>query len=371
MPAAARNAWLFLAAFAVVARAGFALGADPATPAVVMVLGADQEAAAAPAMAAIEAQLSDLEVDFRAARMPALPPSLRGQIAAAEELGRAPGVACVFWFDLAEDGAVYVHLRGGPGSGDRLLVRRLEPGPSSDHGRAEELAIIVRSSVAALLRGGRIGILVEDLPEAAPAPARVTAPAVAGEMVAPEDEPRPAWREGERLSLGLGWAYAGRGSTHPVQQGLWLGLGFRAVAGLSLEAGYSVLEPLSVRGDLAALRLRRHPVRLGLAWMFGIGRVRLGVGVHLVVEHARQEVEGLAPGMRAASDRNDVGLAIAPHLSVSIDVWRQLGVFVTAGADLPAAPVAYVAIRGERTEELIGAWPVQPFAMAGLRIVLW
>ncbi|HUT76643.1 MAG TPA: hypothetical protein VM285_03095, partial [Polyangia bacterium] len=233
-------------------------------------------------------------------------------------------------------------------------------------------AIIVRSSVAALLRGGRIGILVDELPEAKP-------PVTTGTAAPPPAPARPPGGTGPgsrergpgRLALELGWAYAGRGETHPLQQGLWLGLGMRVAAGLHLEAGYAVLEPLAARGELAAMRLHRHPARLGLAYLFRVGRARLGGGVQLVVEHARQEIEGLGPGMRAASDLDDVTLALSPHLSASIDIWKQLGAFVTAGVDLPAAPLAYTATRGERREVLIGAWPVQPFVMAGLRVVLW
>jgi hypothetical protein len=354
------------------ALAGVPVAAESANPVVVLILGGDQEAAAAPVIDAIEAQFSDLSVELRVERLPSLPVSLREQTDIAKRVGGTPGAACVFWFDLAEDGAVYVHLRGGAGTGDRLLVRGLEPGPEVDRGRAEGLAIIVRSSVAALLRGGRIGILVDEIPDATPpAPMGTAAPPPAPVAPAVDAGPVVARRGPDRLALNLGYLYTGRAGTHPLQHGLWLGLGMRVAAGLHVEAGYAVLEPLAARGELASMRLRRHPARLGLSYMLRLGRTRLGSGVHLVVEHARQELTGLASGMRAAEDLDDVTLAVSPHLSVSIDIWKQLGAFVTAGVDLVLSPLAYTATRGGRREELIGVWPVQPFAMAGLRITLW
>ncbi len=157
---------------------------------VVMLVSREQTADSGPFVEAIGAQLSDLDVSLSVQPVEHLPSTLNSQIGAASSIANDPGVIAVFWYDLVQEGEVYLVL-AGPG-GDRILVRKLEK--TEDRGRAEGLAIIIRSSIMALLLGGQIGVSVEEAVEAA----STSAEAAPLPVASPPPCPRPQWSSQSR-----------------------------------------------------------------------------------------------------------------------------------------------------------------------------
>ena len=339
-------------------------------PVVMMLVSSAQERAADPIIEAIAAQLSDLDVRFDARVVDEIPERLPSQIGLAEEeAASGRSVIAVFWYDQTQGGNVYLFLAGP--EGDRILVRKLED--TGDRGRAEGLAIIVRSSVMAMLQGGRIGIAVEDAvgPGPAPEPALEPAPEPVEPPLAEEEDAGgddPVYRD--KLQLNLAYSYHARSGSYPAVSGMSVGLDLKVVWKLYILASYTILQPVEGRSDIAAVRVKSHPVAAGLGLLFDFGRVHVGGRAAALVDVEDQEVGRLQEGMTAAGDDTDVLTGGLFSLDLMFDVARRLDAFVSLGFRAFFEPVRYTASSGETTRVLVDAWPVQPWLNVGIRVGL-
>ncbi|MFO8072453.1 MAG: hypothetical protein R6V85_11320 [Polyangia bacterium] len=366
-PSPSRAAAASLAALAAVLWAGIALGDETDEPLrVVMLLDADRTEVARPVTRAVEAQLSDLDVELVIEELEALPEQLPGQVREAEAVLERSGALAVLWFDFTGPSEVYLHI-SGPES-DRVLVRRLEPA-AGEVGLAEELAIIVRATVEALLSGGRIGVAVEEL---APRPPLRTEsgppPPFPPDRPEPRLEPEPS--AASRLALLVGYALHMRSSDHLAVHGLAIGLEARVRGPLFLSAGYRAFSPIETRGELADVRVARHPAQLGMALAFDLGRLRLGAGVEMQLDYLTEEVSNLADGMRRAGDLDDLELALLPRAELLFRLAERLAIRAAAGAELPLNPRHFTAKRAGRTEVLVDTWSARPLLELGIAAFL-
>ena len=139
---------------AVLVGLGWAAGeARAAERSVVMFAASDQRADSLRAIQALRGQFSDLPVRLEVVWVERLS-QLPRQIALARRQARQTDAFAVFWCDLSEGDKVYLYL-AEPERG-RVLVRDVRQQPGA--GRFETVAIITRSSVAALLSGGTLGV---------------------------------------------------------------------------------------------------------------------------------------------------------------------------------------------------------------------
>lgn len=314
-------------------------------PRVVLIAGEEPQQTA-PLVQAVRGQLSDLEVVFQLHVVDVLPVQLPEQLELAREVSRSEGAVSVFWLDHADSNRVYLYLTGE--SGDRVLVRELaEP---DEPGRHEALAIIVRSSVDAMLRGGRIGI--EHLPAESPA----SPPAGA--------QPAPA----SVLSAGLSFALKSHSGTHPALAGLDLRIGLRVYRRLTVLVGYTFVQPMEVDGASASARVLRHPARAGLGLSWTVGAFRLGPSLCLVVDYTTARAHDLAPGLTAIEDVGDLVLGLAPAAEIGLSLSRWSELLVVLEGEVPLNGRRYVVDAGGGREVLLEPWRFRPGLRIGFRV---
>jgi hypothetical protein len=335
---------------------------DPSAPGaastVVMLAERHQELETDAIVRAVHGQLSDLSVALEVRWVDALPAAMPDQIDAAEHTARGSDAVAVFWCDLGRADRIYLYFAAPRGG--RVLVREL--GGAGSGGRAEALAIIVRSSVEAVLAGGEVGVVV------APRAAEVEQePAV--ETEPPPGEPAP----GPERALALSVAYDLDilSEALPATHGVALGLDVRVAGPLSVELGYLIAFPFSRAAHGAELTLRRHPLWLGLRAAWLTGNVVLSASVWLQLDVVTEEVRSLDPAVVIKTGGTEVVFSIVPLLRAGYLLAGRVELFVAAGVDIPFRRVRYVVDDPEGPLEIIDTWPARPRIIAGLSVGLW
>jgi len=325
--------------------------APAAAPAVIFLFAQDQAEQARAVSDVVASQLGELAVTFREVGVERLASSAREQLDAAAEVAASAETIAVFWCDLSSDRDTLLHLTDGRGS--RLLVRRLEI--ADVRSRAESIAIVVQSSVRALLAGGTIGIAVPERAKPAPAP---PAPAPTA--------PRPV---PDRLALRLAYNVASRSAGTIFNHGLHLGVECRFARFLSAFAAYTLSAPVEGNGELADVRITSHRLALGLGADLRIGRLSLGAAAAFELDFAEADVSDVGTNMDVVADTSDVVVAFAPSVRAAFAATERLSVFAEIGVEVLANAKRYTARTGETREILVDTWPAQPFVRLGF--VVW
>ena len=346
---------------AVGAFSGSARGAEAGRRVVTMLVSLDQEESLRPVVRAVQSQLSDLNVSLYVEQVEVMPGDLRSQVEVAESVTRSSEAIAVFWCDLLAQGQIFLYL--SQYEGKRILVRKLEE--TDADGRAEALAIIVRSSVGMMMQGGSIGVEVkETLGKAEP---EVSKPAVvvpAQAPAAPETESVHLYR----LSHSVAYAMNIHASDHRAVRGVDLGIAIHLNSNWSITAGYTILTPMADGSDILKLKLQRHPVRLGGRFDWSFKDVGIGAGVSLVLDYTTFEISNLESDMIAVSDKGDMVVGLLPAVHFAFFIVDRLTVFLSAGAEISFSAVHYQTMDRSGKKVLVDSWPVQPWFLGGFEV---
>jgi len=330
--------------------------ADRNRPAVVMMLAErHDEAASETVIRAVEAQLSDVSVALRVSWVDALAADLPAQIATAEDLARESDAVAVFWCDLGRPDRIYLFFAAPRGG--RVLVRGLEG--SGAGGLAEALAIIVRTSVEAVIAGGEIGEIV---------PPRAGRNEPSGEITPASIAPLA---EDERLALTVAYRLEVLSPDNPAAHAAELALSLRLREHLALVAGYALSAPLAAEARGVLLEVRRHPAWIGMRGSWRARRLRLGAGIDFQVDVATENVRALAQGVTTADGGWEVQPSLVPSLRVGLPIVRRVELFLAAGADIALDRTRYVVDTADGSVEILATWPVRPRFLAGVEVGLW
>lgn len=266
---------------------------------------------------ALEYHVGDLPVRVEA--RPATP-ATEGPPADSDLLARARAacadddcLAAVSWTDLA-DGRSLLHLVDPYGG--RVLTREI---PAEEReARFETMALICRSTLSVLLKGGRIGV------EPAP-PAPLSSPAEKTQQARPDQSAgappvdETTARPAPPLAFELGYRLASRSGEVPLMHGLGLNLEVHPRSWFSLRAGYTFFAPADISGREAEIRLARHPVSLGADLLVPIGASRwhAGLGLGLLVDVVTQHTRRLSDQDVRPNDNRDTALGITLSIPLS------------------------------------------------------
>jgi len=335
-----------------------AVRAEPEAPpneggVVVMIAERNDTVAAEVVVRAVQAQLSDVSVALQVIWVDALAPDLPSQIAKAEETAKGSAAVAVIWCDLARADRIYLYFAAP--SGGRVLVRELA---GSGTGMAEALAIIVRSSVEAVLAGGEIGTVVSPKPKEEESDKRPP-PAVAKV----KDEGRLAVTTAYELDV--------MSTENPAVHAAAVALSIRVGDHISLGVGYVISGLVEAEAGGAFLKLRRHPVWMGGSVFWRAGRVRVGLDLAFQFDVVTENVRATAAGVVPANGGHEVEPSIVPMLRVAVTVIPHLELFVAAGADIALHRTRYMVDTPSGPVELLPTWPARPRIIAGLEVALW
>jgi hypothetical protein len=338
-----------------------------------VLISAEQKEELQPVIDAVESQLTDLGVELSFEILEALPGSLDSQIELAHGLAQSHQCLAVVWWELASLAKIYIYY--SEAEQGHILVRELrEPDTSS---RAEALAIIVRSSVSQLLAGQEIGVRAGPDQEQVPAmsasnPVEELGPAKDQDLSSTPSQSMPLGVSLWDLELGY-WLQGYSGSSANLS-GLSLGLGAILAGSWRIGFQYLVLQSLRRRGQTATLELHRHPMAVGLGYIWARGRIGLRLAAAFVLDVATFANVDIQPGYRGERGCYDLVFSVSPSLGLSYEPIDRLRFFLSLVAEIPLNRKEYAAmVRSEERESMnlektIVPWSVQPALLAGVAI---
>lgn len=277
---------------------GALASASPRDPKRVVFVLQDQSPAQGVLLAfdSMQGQLGELQVDIASVHL-TLPEQLSQQARQAAEVAAQKQASAVFWFVGRAGGLVRVCALHAPSG--RVFARDVSLGESSAVQR-EQLAIVLRAAVPAILDGGRD--LGDPLIVVSPAPDTPTAPEIDATFPpAPSQVPETgaAGASKGRVRLALGYFGSSIASRANWQSGTAGELLLESQGGLrgSFGAGYAA--PTRVTAEGAVATIFRIPLSARLGAMHRLGRATLGIeaGALLDVWHRETVVhsDALAP----------------------------------------------------------------------------
>ena len=356
---------------------------------VVMVAAAGLQEAFAPMVQAVRGQLSDLPIVFQMYWVDSYENDLPSQEEVANRVAAKTGADVVFWYDLSRSDRLYLYI-AVPALG-RVLVRRLE---GSGRGANETLAIILRSSIDAIINGELSREIPENRepadgepqpeesnpksegaeektepapvgsePEALPVPP-IQLPGAPADLVPPS---APVRRFPQKtVEIGAAYGFEALGKAHPQVHGFALGLDAHIQSGWSVHASYTFFPPIEDTRAGVRVVLRRHPAWVGAKYTKVIDRVDVGAGLSLCIDHISEKISSEFDTMTPAKGESEIQVAAAPMVNFGIRATPVLRFFASAGIRIPMNPVEYVVDATSNMFKLFDFWPVQPVARVGI-----
>jgi hypothetical protein len=250
----------------------------------------------------------------------------------------------------------------------RLLTRSLAI-DESETAAAEEVAVVLRSAVAALSAGSAVAMTEVEVPQPAKVPAPAAKPEPARVAVRANGSPR---QHSAELDLGLGYVGTIVAKDWSWQSGARLSLDFRAARSRWLfGAAYQFLPPLRAESSRVTTRLSRHPAEVTVGVRLFGDSFRLEPELALLADRTRRETER-ADAPLVATPRSTQWLwAVSARLRTRWLLTRRLSAVAALGADFVLNPFDQVIESAVPRAELYSLLAVRPLAEAGLAIDLW
>lgn len=314
---------------------------------------------------AVTSELSELRVRVEwAAAAPAS--DLTEAVAEAKGWAQSQGAAAVVWLEVSERGwRLFLFEPRGP----HLRQRRI--GAASSEAATEELAVVLRSALTAIVEGIEAG-MSEVVLEMAPHKPEPLAEAAGIDSTQP-DPSVPG-----RALLALGGAYTGSFYTSegPWENGGSLVLQFRPERGsVFLGLSYAVLSPRvierEVSGAKVQTRIRRRPAELFAGVELGSGALRWGPELGVVADFVRRESLGAEAPFLATTTSSRWQIAGSARVRGTWFLVEGVGVSSSLGADFLVAPVRHVVDVEGSSILLLRQAPIRPRLEMGVFVQLW
>ena len=366
-PRGSKTRGVGLLALAVLLGAAAAAAAEPDRR-VVLLLANGDEARRETLVGAIRAQLGDLPVGIVVERAEGSTEKLRDRLDLAAGACKKHAAMGAFFLEaeLADDLIVYLVEP----EAKRALVRRIKKTQGAEQAGVEELSLVVRSTVGALLEGREIGM--EQGPELAPKPPPSVAPApIAPPPVPPRDAPVPRPPDQSRARLDAHYA----GESYAPEVGWQNGLGVELSASMDgllfFGLGYVASAPVEAERDAARVGVGRYPVRAFTGYEIPLDRLRFVGQLGLIGELDRRSTTKTAGGVAPTESDDQLGWAVSPRVGVRYDVGQRTSVGLSVGADVFLNVSEYVVDLPSGRETLLTPYRVRPRAAVGIAVDLW
>jgi len=339
--------------------------ADAQRPIALFLYFPDQKETSSAVERAIQSQLSDLDVTLRKKMLPVSSGALKGDVEMAIEIVQENQGLAGFWYQVASEDQL--HLYVVENRGDRILIRMIEE--AEEGGRTEALAVIIRMSIAELLRGGTIGIEV-------PEPDRGYETANSGRKagVVPDVKSgesgevftKRAPRDPHYLfAHALSYAYYVHSIQSPVNHGLDILFGLRPLPQLTVFVEYTFLSPLKVEDETVVLLYDRHPIRVGAGLSNRLlPKLEVGVSLSLLIDYVTYEVVST---QQITKDRSHVLVGACPRLEIGFRLTDHLSLTLSLGAEMLINPEYYGHRQRDSRRVVLDGFRVQPWVLGGIQ----
>lgn len=308
----------------------------------------------------MQGQLGELDLRIFTVHVPRL-------AAVSAEAWRAARIAdqqratALFWFERRAESPLRIYALHVPSG--RVFARDVALALEATVQR-EQLAIILRAAIQAVLEGG--DDLGKPLLVVPPVPiARQTPPSRPSPPSPPVPEAAATGGNDElRLRVALGYAGWAIAPDAAWQSGISGELMLADVGWLRAGLGAGYAAPTAIEGNGADAILTRIPVvaRLGVAHC--VGRVASGLEGGLLLErwHRRTIVRADALGPTEPTTRWRLGAGLLGRFELRVG--ERVGLYVMAGGDWLAAPHEFT-IRFDQKEQKLATYAVQPHVGLG------
>lgn len=354
-----RRFWLVLSLLLV------ALSAHAETRRVVLVVSAADAARAESLTGAIRAQLGDLPVAV-VLESGEVPSGLRERLDYAATACKKHDAVGAFFVEAEREDDLLLYLIEP--AAKRALVRRVKKTAGAEQAGVEEMSIIVRSTVGALLEGREIGM--EAGPEIAPPPKKPPPPAPAPPKKPPPPPPPEPPPEGvARLAAHYaGEAYAPEATW---RSGLGVELSGSPDGQLFFGLGYVALSPIEVETESARVRVARYPLRAFVSFEIPVARFRFGGQMGVIGELDRRSTTKTGAGVMPTDSADTLSWALSPRVTARYQVWSRTHLWAGVGLDVFLSNSEYVAELPGRREALLSPYRTRAHASLGLSVDLW
>jgi len=337
-------------------------GVLAAHPRVVLLVSTRAESAAARKATdglelAVRGQLDELAVPI--ATLPSQEESWAANSRLARKAAASEPTLAVVWFEQhAHEFTVFFYDPSGP----HLYSRRVDAG--SFMAVSEEVAIVVRSAVGAVLEGGSVSMAELSLPTAA--------------VAAPPAPPPPAPKSAEperRGGLWLGASYVGTlyALEAPWQHGVAISAAFAAAkspwfAGVS----YTYFPPLALESARISTQLQRHPGEAFVGAQLRLASLLFVVEGAVVGDRVDRATLQVPEGLTAAADGHRWQWALSSRLGCTISLTPRVRGMLNLGAEFLLSRFDHVVEIGPTTQETLAApMPARPRVELGLEFDVW
>ncbi len=322
-------------------------------PLVLMLADRSNESAFQRVTQAMVAQFTDSDIRFDVHWLAELPARLPDQERLAAEVADRNGAMVVFWMDLEAKKRAYFFLTTA--NNEQIFMRRLEG--MGEEGMPDALALMGKTAVDAVLGGGIIGIAPPALKEE-----EDTTP------VAPLDE---AEKPRRKTLFFMDASYAlNILSGDDVQHGACFSTSMSYAGWFRIFLGYTFYQTLEDRNVYAKLYLKRHPIHLGTAARYRIGRWSLEGLVSVVFDPTTRETIPYRNDVELDEPYTRLDISLLPALRAEVAIMGSVSLFVTAGAEIHLTKRDFYLENGPEndTDFFKDLMRVQPYLQIGVRV---
>jgi hypothetical protein len=312
---------------------------------------------------ATRAPLAELGVELAVAARPNSP-DLAATTEAARTLAHSLQAVAVIWLDTERAGSSFLVLYFFDPARSRLLTRRVEVS-ESESAAAEEVAVVLRSAIDALLEGEELAmteVAVAEVKEEPPAPR--PRPAL---PLSPAARLKP-----ETLALGLGYVGSIFTEEASLQSGARLSLSIRPPRSRWwFAAAYEFLASLEANAAGAVTEVARHPIEVAVARDLFTGALRLSPEAALIADAVHRQTERADAPLEATAPSTRWLWAVSLRFRGSWSLATRVWLVSALGADFVLNPFEQVAAQSASRASVSSLLAVRPRLEAGFSMNLW
>lgn len=275
---------------------------------------------------------------------------LRESLSWAANTARRHNAVGVLWVDVSQPDELV--LSSANSTGERVLTRRIPADPNSPAAALEALGIIARTTSLALAAGHEIGVHRREHD--------------AVTVMKERTPPQPPW---PRVVVGIEYAGGNYADRIPWQHGVGTQVLGRPIPKLLFGLGYTYVFPAVARHPVAALEIQRNPVAALFGYHHDLGkRGSVELMGSMSVDPVRVRVAGVRPPLLAEEPATRVLAAGGAATRWEVRPWRELGIYLSVGAEVLLTTFNYVA-RAEdgKSYPLVSPHRIRGLAAVGIR----
>ena len=319
---------------------------------VIMLVGASNTEAGL-LIDALRSHLNEVDIHLTIEAITEFPNKMSAQIELAEQRAKKSNAMAVFWCEHEKGDRVFLYFAAP--SGGRILVRRLQ---GVEQGETEEaVAIIDRSSVEAILAGGRIGVGVPPKKER-----KVDAPS--------DDKLSDDKKRSLRylFDIRLAYAYSCLSEIFCSVHGFQGSFGISPLPNWSIRFGTRLSQSISKEKSDFKTTVNQYPIMIGLSFSQNFTRWTIGSTAFFEIQVLKDETSSQFSDDYAIGKDFEVGLGILAQVDIGVRLAPAIRLFLAPGAEIMINKTDYFIVTDEGRVPIIETWPVRLVITAGIEI---